>query len=101
MKRLLVSMIVVLVVMSSGVLYSSKLSSYHVVDIYVCEEGVVLAEMIAQTEVNRRELTTVSFCTCEGVDPSFITGVKKTERVTCIPPKNQVYSCICIGKAGY
>jgi hypothetical protein len=98
MKRLMITVVAILFFMSSGVLYSSKLSSYQVVDVFVCEEGPVLAEMIAKTVINRRELTTVSYCTCEGVDQSFKTGVTKTP---CDPPKNQVYSCTCIGRTSY
>ena len=98
MKRLMISIIAITILMSSGVLYSSKLSSYQVVDVFICEEGVVLAEMTAKTLLNRRELTTVSYCTCEGVDQSFKTGVTKTK---CDPPKDMVYSCVCIGKTRY
>lgn len=98
MKTLMVSIITIVIFLSSGVLYSSKLSSYQVVDVFICEEGIVLAEMTAKMLLNRRELTTVSYCTCEGVDQSFKTGVTKTK---CEPPKDMVYSCICIGKTHY
>jgi hypothetical protein len=98
MKRFIFSAITITILLSSGVLYSSKLSSYQVIDVYVCEEGVVLAEMTAKTLLNRRELTTVSYCTCEGVDQSFKTGVTKT---SCNPPKDMVYSCTCIGRTHY
>lgn len=98
MKSLMISVIAILIFLSSGMLYSSKLSSYQVVDVFICEEGIVLAEMTAKTLVNRRELTAVSYCTCEGVDQSFKTGVTKTP---CKPPKDLVYSCMCIGKTHY
>ncbi|OHD66408.1 MAG: hypothetical protein A2176_06660 [Spirochaetes bacterium RBG_13_51_14] len=82
----------------SGVLYSSKWNLYQIVDIYVCEEGIVLAELLAKARLNRHQLTVVSYCTCEGVDPSLKTEVKNA---TCEPPKDMVYSCTCIGKSHY
>ncbi|HOD16097.1 MAG TPA: hypothetical protein PLA65_15600 [Spirochaetota bacterium] len=98
MKSLMISTIAILIFLSSGMLYSSKLSSYQVADVFICEEGIVLAEMTAKTLLSRRELTTVSYCTCEGVDQSFKTGVTKNK---CEPPKDMVYSCTCVGKTHY
>jgi hypothetical protein len=58
----------------------------------------VLAEMIAKTSVNRQELTVASYCSCEGIDPSFKASVTKTP---CNPPKDMVYACTCIGTTRY
>jgi hypothetical protein len=64
----------------------------------VCEEGLVLAEMLAKTSISRQELAVVSYCTCEGVDPGQKAEVKKSK---CEAPKDMVYACICIGKNQY
>jgi hypothetical protein len=98
MKRLIIFATAVLVVISSGVLYSGKMSLYQVVELFICEQEVVLAEMLAKVSVSRQELVTVSYCTCEGVDPSLKKFVKKTK---CDPPKDLVYDCTCIGKTHY
>ena len=98
MKRLIIMTAAVLLFVSTGVLYSSKMNQYQLVDLYVCESEIVLAEMLAKASINRKVLITVSYCTCEGVDPSMKTQVKYG---TCEPPKDMVYDCTCIGKTHY
>ena len=98
MKRLMVLVIFVIFCAGSGVVYSSKIGEYQVVEVYICEQEVILAEMIAKTSISRQELTTVSYCTCDGVDPSMKVFVKKNK---CEPPKDMVYACTCIGKTHY
>ena len=71
MKRLIITVVAILVFMSSGVLYSSKLSSYQVVDVFICEEGIVLAEMKAKTVINRRELDHGQLLHLRGSGPEF------------------------------
>ena len=39
---------------------------YQIVDIYICEEGAVLAELSAKAIVSRKELYRASYCDCEG-----------------------------------
>lgn len=98
MKRLLTVTAAVVLFLSAGALYSSRMSAYQVVEVYICEEELILAEMLAKSSLNRQELTTVSYCTCEGVDSSMKPLVKKT---ACDPPKDMVYACTCIGRSRY
>jgi hypothetical protein len=98
MKRLIITAAALLLFISTGVLYSSKMSQYQLVEIYVCEQEIVLAEMLAKRSINRQVLTTVSYCTCEGVDPSLKKQVKNSK---CEPPKDMVYDCTCVGKTHY
>ncbi|MBP7735411.1 MAG: hypothetical protein KA369_05495 [Spirochaetes bacterium] len=98
MKRLIVLATVVLLFGVTGVLHSTKMGLYQVVEVYICEQEVILAEMVAKTSISRKELTTVSYCTCDGVDPSMKVYVKKNK---CEAPRDLVYACICIGKTHY
>ncbi|MBN2159392.1 MAG: hypothetical protein JW807_08345 [Spirochaetes bacterium] len=98
MKKIVIAAVALLFFASTGVLYSLKKSDFQVIEVLVCEEGVNLAEMIAKVSVNREELLVVSYCSCEGIDPSFKPSVKKTP---CDPPKDMVYSCTCVGKTHY
>lgn len=98
MKQLFIMVTVVLLVTVTGVLYSEKRGEYQVVEVYICEQEIIMAEMIAKTSVTRQELTTVSYCTCDGVDPSMKVYVKKNK---CEPPKDLVYACTCVGKTHY
>ena len=98
MKRLIIMAASFLLFISTGLLYSSKMSQYQLVELYVCESEVILAEMLAKCSINRKVLTTVSYCTCEGVDSSMKTQVKYGK---CEPPKDMVYDCTCIGKTHY
>ncbi len=98
MKRLILLVTIVLLFVVTSVLHSTNRGLYQVVEVYICEQEVILAEMIAKTSISRQELTTVSYCTCDGVDPSMKVFVKKNK---CEPPKDMVYACICIGKTHY
>ncbi|MCU0848787.1 MAG: hypothetical protein MUD12_12960 [Spirochaetes bacterium] len=97
MKKILV-LATALVVCMTGMLYSAKISLYQAVDLFICEESQTLAEMLAKTKISRMELYTVSYCSCNGVDPGFKKAVTKT---SCEKPKDMVYSCICIGRSSY
>jgi hypothetical protein len=98
MKQVIIIAGIVIFVVSAGVLYSSKRAQYQVVEVFVCDDAVNMAEMVAKSSISRQDLMTVSYCTCEGVDPSMKTRVKKSK---CEAPKNLVYSCSCIGKTNY
>jgi len=98
MKRVILLATIVMLFAVTGVLHSTKMGQYQVVEVYICEQEVIMAEMIAKTSITRKELTTVSYCTCDGVDPSMKVYVKKNK---CDPPRDMVYACICIGKTHY
>ncbi len=98
MKRLALCITTLSLVCIAGALYSSRISDYQVADVYICSQGIILAELQAKAALNRQELTSVSYCSCEGIDPSFKTEVKKG---SCEPPNDLVYSCSCIGRTGY
>jgi hypothetical protein len=98
MKRLIILATIVLTFAVTGVVHSTNMGLYQVVEVYICEQELIMAEMIAKTSITRQELTTVSYCTCDGVDPSMKVFVKKNK---CEPPKDMVYACICIGKTHY
>ena len=82
----------------TGLVYGSSVRDYQVVDIYVCEEGIVLAELLAKSSVSRKDLYVVSYCTCEGVNNDMKSEVKN---MSCEAPKDMVYSCICVGTSSY
>ena len=98
MKGLIIPSALFIIAVSMGVLFSAGRGMYQMVEVFVCEEDVTNAEMLAKTTVSRKELTTVSYCTCEGVDPSLIGDAKKGN---CKPPRDQIYSCSCIGKTHF
>ena len=98
MKRLIILATLFLVFAVAGVLHSTNRGLYQVVEVYICEQEVASAEIVAKTSISRQELTTVSYCTCDGVDPSMKVFVKKNK---CEPPRDMVYACICIGKTHY
>ncbi|HOT45034.1 MAG TPA: hypothetical protein PLM53_13015 [Spirochaetota bacterium] len=98
MKRLITLITIFVIISVAGVLHSTNIGFYQVVEVFICEQELVLAEMIAKTSISRQELTTVSYCTCDGVDPSMKVYVKKNK---CEPPKDMVYACTCIGKTHY
>ncbi|MCP4135444.1 MAG: hypothetical protein GY754_31030 [bacterium] len=108
MKKLL--FMITLVIAFSGILYSS----YQTANVYVCEEEVSAAELLAKAVVSRKDLTRVSYCVCNGVDPSLKELVKpiknfkseiadvnfEVSQNTCEPPKDSVYACMCVGQVG-
>jgi hypothetical protein len=98
MKRVILLAIVVVLFGVTGVLHSAKMGEYQVVEVYICDQEVLTAEATAKMSITRKELTTVSYCTCDGVDPSMKVYVKKNK---CEPPRDMVYACICIGKTHY
>ena len=97
MKKIIFMLTLLMFVATTGIVYSAR-GGYQVVEVYVCEEGVILANMLAQVTTNRKELYTVSYCSCEGVEESMRSEVTKTP---CDPPKDMVYSCLCVGKNSY
>ena len=94
MKKILIPAFFMLFIIT-GFLYSAV----QVVEIYVCEEEHMLAELKAKVSVSRKELTRVSYCSCQGVHQSLKTEVK--DKTTCEPPGNLIYACVCIGTPGY
>lgn len=97
MKKMLAAFLFFLFCMS-GLLYSSNKSGYQVIDLYICERSITLAELFAKASVNRKDLYITSYCTCEGVNNDLKSEVKIGN---CDPPRDMVYSCICIGKSTY
>lgn len=95
MKRISILLLFLILAGALTALYSS---SVQIVDVFVCEQGLKIAETTAKARVSRRELYTVSYCTCQGVDKSLQSEVKDME---CKPPRNYVYSCVCVGKNYY
>jgi hypothetical protein len=87
---------VVLCMAALGVEGSRK--NIQVVDLYVCDAGIIAAELHAKASVSRKELYVVSHCTCEGVNSDMKKAVKTS---SCEAPRNNVYSCICVGKSTY
>ncbi len=98
MKKMIITAVCIIVAASLGALLSAGRGGYQVVEIYLCEEDLTNAELYAKTVVSRKELSTVSYCTCEGVDPSLLGGEKKE---SCKPPRDMAYSCSCIGKTHF
>ncbi|HOW83747.1 MAG TPA: hypothetical protein PK573_14390 [Spirochaetota bacterium] len=100
MKKIVLSTLIALVLLIASLTIdaSGAGKAYQVVDFYICEESLTLAEMLAKSAVSRQELYVVSYCTCEGVNNDMRPAVKKN---SCIAPKDMVYSCICIGKSSY
>lgn len=98
MKRMIIPAAVIIVAASMGLLFSKGRGMYQVVEVFVCEEDSTNAEMLAKTTLSRKELTTVSYCTCEGVDPSLMDAAKKE---SCKPPRDMVYSCSCVGRTHF
>jgi len=97
-KRLIFVTIIIFLFISFGVIYSPSKTLYQMVDTYVCEEELGMAELTAKAQVNRKELLTVSYCTCEGVAVGRWSGKADLK---CDPPKDIVYACSCIGKNHY
>jgi hypothetical protein len=105
MKKMIVASILLSLFMG-GVVYSS----YQVVDVYICEEGMVLAEITAKSIVSRKELYRASYCDCQGVNDDMKSRVKKGsweregfkyEYGSCESPKNRVFRCVCVGTDRY
>lgn len=94
MKKITAAAVVLILFCLSGVLYSE----YHMINVYVCDQGQDNANLSAMVRVSRKELTSVSYCECEGVDPSMKSEVTE---MSCEPPRSQVYSCVCVGRTKY
>lgn len=95
MKKIYLS---ILFVFASGFMLFLNGANYQFAEIYVCDDEQVMAELAAKAAISRKELYIVSYCSCQGVDKSLKTLVKKS---TCNPPKDSVYICRCVGKANY
>jgi hypothetical protein len=94
MKRIILAAVVAAIFLFGGTLYSR----YLIVDVFVCGEGIVMAEIIAKAAVNRKEIYSVSYCDCEGIDKSQKIEVKG---MSCDPPADNVYACSCVGREKY
>ncbi len=97
MKGMLLSITGFMLLMTA-VLYGAAKAQYQIVDVYICEQSPMMAEMTAKVTVSRKDLYTVSYCTCLGLNPGMKSEVT---RVPCEPPKDRVYTCTCIGKNHY
>jgi hypothetical protein len=96
MRRILLA---VLLLFSSSIAFALyRANFYQVVEIYVCDSNSIVAETTAKTAISRKELYSVSYCTCEGMDKEMKSEVTKTP---CDPPRDFVFSCICVGKSRY
>ena len=94
MKKVIIFSMIFLIFIFSGILYSK----YHLVDVVICEKSLVMAEVGAMARVSRKELYTVGYCECEGVDPSMKAEVQGMD---CSSPNMEAYACVCVGKAHY
>lgn len=97
MKKIIFALVLILC-SCLGITYSAGRGQSQLVDIYVCEEGIMQAELTAKVKVSRKELCSVSYCKCEGTDPSLVSEVRG---MSCKPPEDNIYSCVCVGRAGY
>ncbi len=84
--------------LTAGILYGASKAQYQMVDVYICGSSPMMAELIAKTTVSRKDLYTVSYCTCTGLTPEMKSEVTRTP---CEFPKDNVYTCSCIGKNHY
>ncbi len=105
MKKLLTAMLFTSLI-TAGALYGG----YQIADIYVCDSGMVMAEISAKSIVSRKELYRASYCSCEGVDPVMKKEVQKgtwkregyeVEYGSCEAPRDRVFHCVCVGQNEY
>ncbi len=98
MKRTIIIVAALSVLMlATSFLYSRNRKNYQIAELYVCDSSLVTAELQAMTKVSRQDLYTVSYCNCLGFD-SELQGEVRGE---CVPPRDTVYLCTCIGKSSY
>ena len=81
------------------VLFSSSKKT-QIADIYICDVGIVAAEINAKAKVSRKDLYIVGYCKCQGVNKDMVSMVKDYQK-ECDLAKHDVYSCACVGKSGY
>ena len=67
------------------------------VDIFICEESVNTANLLAKVHVSRSQLTRVSYCNCYGLNPTMKKNVKHGK---CVKGDG-VYLCSCVGLEEY
>ncbi len=72
----------------------------QIVDIYVCSQGLLSAELEAKAKVSRKEIYVVGYCQCQGVDNDLVKEVRNYKN-ECDLSKHMVYSCMCVGKSNY
>lgn len=96
-KALLISVIIVFI--GAGILYSRR-SSPQIVEVFVCDVGIVSAELSAKVKVSRKKIYIVGSCKCQGVNDDMKEKIQNYKE-ECDPKNDQVYSCICIGKSHY
>jgi hypothetical protein len=67
MKRIIFAAVVIFLFIFINVLRGANENRYQMVDIYVCGDwDPAMAELSAKVKVSRKELLTVSYCTCIG-----------------------------------
>ena len=98
MKKIVFIIIGLLIIVSTFVWSRSKKT--QIVDVYVCDVGLVSAEINAKAQVSRKDLYIVGYCKCNGVNKDMMSYVRDHKK-NCDPDKHMVYSCVCIGKSGY
>ncbi len=98
MKKIIFLVIVAFFVLTT-ILYSNR-SKVQIVDVYVCDVGVMSAQISAKAKVSRKDLYIVGYCKCQGVNKDMMSLVKNFVK-ECDPKKHMVYSCVCVGKSGY
>jgi|GEM_PF-1652152 len=105
MKKLLFAML-----FTSLLIAGTVYGEYQIVDIFICDSGMVMAEISAKSIVSRKELYRASYCTCEGVDSSLKNLVQKGtwknqgyefQYGMCEAPRNRVFRCVCVGQNTY
>ena len=104
-----------------GVLYAKK-SKVQTASVYVCGTNKLIVENAAMARVSRKELYSVSYCTCDSADSSMKERVKEIDysliskfdesgttkkspkRNSCESRKGEiryVFICTCVGKTNY
>lgn len=105
MKKLLFAMLFTSL-LAAGTVYGE----YQIVDVFICDSGMTMAETSAKSIVSRKELYRASYCTCEGVDSSLKNLVQKGtwkykgyefHYGSCEAPRNRVFRCVCVGQNHY
>lgn len=118
MKKIVLFMLLAGAAFSMSHLFGSGMrGSTELADIYVCSSGPYLAELQAKANVSRMDLYVASYCTCQAIDPQLredvevrrisanidedgnITSVNEEDE--CLPPRDQLYSCVCVGRSSY
>ena len=96
---------------------SGMRGNVELAEVYVCSSGPHLANLQAKTNVSRLDLYVASYCKCQAIDPQLREDVEvrkistyidedgniasSNEEDDCQPPRDQLYSCVCVGRSSY